>query len=206
MFVADDHPIYLEGLLRALKARPELEVLGSAADGHTALASLRELQPDVALLDLRLPGLTGEEILHALVRDGTPTAVAILSGETDGRTAFDTVRNGASAYLTKDAGRDEIGDAIVTVARGGTVLAPEIQAGLASELRGRGRAEGPVLTEREHEVLRLIADGLSGPDIARRLHLSPSTVKTHTQHLYEKLGVGERAAAVAEAMRRGLLE
>src|SRR5690606_14123512 len=121
--------------------------------------------------------------------------------------AYQTVAEGARGYLSKEASRQEICDAIVTIARGGTALAPEVQAGLAREIQQRERADGrPELTPRESEVLQLIAEGLSAPQLGRRIHLSPTTVKTHLHTLYEKLGVSDRAAAVAEAMRRGLLE
>ena len=114
---------------------------------------------------------------------------------------------GAAGYLAKTVERAEVCDAIEAVARGETVLPPSLQAGLVAEVRALGAApERPWLTEREHEVLVLIAEGLSAPGVAARLHLAPGTVKTHLGHLYDKLGVSDRAACVAEAMRRGLLE
>jgi two-component system nitrate/nitrite response regulator NarL len=121
--------------------------------------------------------------------------------------AYSTVAAGARGYLSKDASRQEICDAIAAVARGGTAFAPEVQEGLQSAVRDRGRTAGsPSLTEREHQVLRFVADGLTAPQIAERINLSPATVKSHLHTLYEKLGVSDRAAAVAEGMRRGLVE
>ena len=121
--------------------------------------------------------------------------------------AYDTVAEGAKGYLSKSAARQEICDAIVTVARGGTALAAEAQEGLAQMIQERERAaDQPPLTEREQQVLTMIADGLSAPQIAEQLHLSTTTVKSHLHTLYEKLGVSDRAAAVAEGMRRGLVE
>jgi two-component system, NarL family, nitrate/nitrite response regulator NarL len=206
VFVADDHPIYREGIVRAVKDRPELEFVGEAGDGRAALDDLKRLEPDVAVLDIRMPGLDGTQVLGALRRDGVEIEVLFLSAFMEPELAYSTVASGARGYLSKEASRKEVCDAIITVARGGTALAPEVQAGLASAVRQRERSDAPTLTARESEVLQLIAEGLSAPEIGRRIHLSPATVKTHLHTLYEKLGVSERAAAVAEAMRRGLLE
>lgn len=206
VLVADDHPVYREGIVRAVKERPDLELVGEAGDGREALAEIKRLLPDVAVLDIRMPGLDGTQVLGALRRDGVGTEVLFLSAFMEPELAYATVAAGARGYLSKEAARQEICDAIITVARGGTALAPEVQAGLASAVRDREHTETPSLSPREQEVLRLIAEGLSAPEIGRRIHLSPATVKTHLHTLYEKLGVSERAAAVAEGMRRGLLE
>jgi two-component system nitrate/nitrite response regulator NarL len=206
VYVGEDHPIYLEGLVRALRQRPEFEVLGSSTDGRHALAEIRRLGPDVAVLDENMPGLLGNEVLQAISRDGLATRVVILSASVDSAVVFRAVANGVSAYLTKDSDRATICDAVAAVARGQTVLAPEVQAGLAGEVRLREHESRPALSPREHEILERTANGLSAPDIARDLQISTATVKTHLRNIYEKLGVSERAAAVAEAMRRGLLE
>jgi len=207
VFVADDHPVYREGIVRAVKERPDLELVGEAGEGRAALDQIKELRPDVALLDIRMPGLDGTQVLAALRRDSVPTAVLFISAFMEAELAYRTVAEGARGYLSKSSARTEICDAIVTVARGGTAFAPEAQQGLAEEIQQRER-EGrkPELTERESEVLQLIAEGLSAPQIGRQIHLSPTTVKSHLHTLYEKLGVSDRAAAVAEAMRRGLIE
>jgi two-component system nitrate/nitrite response regulator NarL len=207
VLVADDHPVFREGIVRAVKERPDLELVGEAADGREALDLIKEQTPDVAVLDIRMPGLEGTQVLSALKRDGVATEVLFLSAFMESELAYQTVAEGARGYLSKEASRQEICDAIVTVARGGTALAPEVQAGLAEAVQERERADGrPELTPRESEVLQMIAEGLSAPEIGRRIHLSPTTVKTHLHTLYEKLGVSDRAAAVAEGMRRGLLE
>ncbi len=207
MLVADDHPIYREGIVRAVKERPDLELVGEAEDGRAALEEIKRSGPDVALLDIRMPGLEGPQVLNALQRDGVKTSVIFLSAFMEGELAYETVAAGARGYLSKESAREEICDAIVAVARGGTALAPEVQAGLAAQVQERERSDRPPqLTAREREVLQLISEGLSAPDIGRRIHLSPTTVKSHLHKLYEKLGVSDRAAAVAEAMRRGLLE
>lgn len=204
--VADDHPLYREGVVRAVRERPEFELVGEAADGRTALDAIRELVPDVAVLDVKMPELDGLQVLNAIRRDGLATRVVLLSAFLDGAVVFEAVAAGASAYLSKDAGRPEICDAIAAVARGETVLSREAQAGIASEVRTRGHVDRPALTSREQEVLVLVAEGHAAPEIGRRIYLSTATVKGHLQSIYEKLGVSDRAAAVAEAMRRGLLE
>jgi two-component system nitrate/nitrite response regulator NarL len=207
VLVADDHPIYREGIVRAIKERPDLELVGEAGDGREALERIRELTPDVAVLDIRMPELEGPQVLGALSREGLATKVLFLSAFMEPELAYRTVAEGARGYLSKEASRQEICEAILTVARGGTALAAAVQAGLASEIQQRERSDGrPDLTPRESEVLGMIAEGLSAPQIARQIQLSPTTVKTHLHTLYEKLGVSDRAAAVAEGMRRGLVE
>jgi len=205
--VADDHPLFREGIERAIRERPELELVGSAADGREALGLVRDLEPAVAVLDLRLPGLDGLQILNAVTRDRLPTRVLILSASSDGEVVYRAVQGGAAGYFRKEADRHTILDAITAVARGKTVIDAALQPGVFEQIRVRGTdEERPILTAREQEVLTLMAEGLSGPQIADRLIVALPTVKTHQARLYEKLGVSERAAAVAEAMRRGLLE
>jgi two-component system nitrate/nitrite response regulator NarL len=206
VLVADDHPLYRESVVRAVRERPEFELVGEAADGRDALDEIRRLEPDVAVLDVKMPELDGLQVLNAVNRDGLGTRVVLLSAFLEGAVVYQAVAAGAAAYLSKDADRAEICDAVAAVARGETVLSPDAQAGIASEVRVRGRSERPALTPREHEILAFVADGLAAPEIAGRLHLSPATVKGHLQAVYEKLGVSDRAAAVAEGMRRGLLE
>jgi len=204
--VADDHPLYRDGVVRALHASGRAEVVAEAEDGRVALEEIQRHKPDVALLDYRLPGLDGVEITHAIVRDGLPTRVLLLSAFADSGLVYKALQVGASGYLPKEARREQIVDAVLACARGETVLPPELASGLASEIRLRATSDAPALTDRESQILRLIAAGKSLPSIAKELFLGVTTVKTHTQHLYEKLGVSDRAAAVAEAMRRGLIE
>jgi len=207
VLVADDHPLFRDGIVRAVRERPDLELVGEAADGRTALQHIRELRPVVAVLDLALPELDGLDVLQALRRDGLPTRVLMLSASTDAPLVFEAVSAGAAGYLPKSASREEVCDAVVAVSRGESVLDPALQAGLFDEVRARGVDDArPVLTGREREVLALMAEGLAAPAIGARLFVSTSTVKSHLGHLYEKLGVSDRAACVAEAMRRGLLE
>ena len=206
VLIAEEHPLYREGVVRAIKERHELELVGETSDGRKALAMIKELQPDVAVLDVKMPALDGLQVANAVVRDAVTTRVLMLSAFLDRQIVFQAVAAGAAGYLSKDADRLEITNAILAVNRGDTVLGPEVQASVAAEVRSRWRPDAPSLSERERQVLEMIAEGMLAPEIGRRLYLSPATVKSHLQSLYEKLGVSDRAAAVAEAMRRGLLE
>ena len=207
VLVADDHPLFRDGMARAVRGRPSLELVAEAADGRAALELARELEPDVLLLDTRLPELDGLQVLNALRREHSPTRVLMFSAFTDGPLVHQAIAAGAAGSLPKSAERDAVCEAIEAVARGDVVLDPSLQAGLLEQVRAHGvAADRPVLTEREQQILALIAEGLTAPAVAARLHLAPGTVKTHLGHLYEKLGVSDRAACVAEAMRRGLLE
>jgi two-component system nitrate/nitrite response regulator NarL len=206
VLVADDHPLFRDGLVRRIKERSELELVAEAGDGREALEEIRRLQPDVAVVDVKLPGLDGVAVADAVFRDGLPTKVVMLSAFSDSALIYRALAAGARAYLSKDADRQDVCETIVSVARGNVVVPPDLQAGLADEIRARGRTDGQHLTPREREVLLLLASGASAPQIGERLHLSTGTVKTHLGHLYDKLGVSDRAAAVAEAMRGGLIE
>ena len=207
VLIAEDHPLFREAIRRVVAERDDLELVAEASDGREALERIRELRPDVAVIDVRMPELDGSDVLVALREEDLPTNVVFLSAFLDSKTVYEAVAAGASAYLSKEADSTEIVAAIEAAARGETILGPEVQTGLAEQIRLREESEArPRLSDREHEVLRLIAEGLSAPEIGERIHLSTATVKTHLQHLYEKLGVSERAAAVAEGMRRGLVE
>jgi two-component system nitrate/nitrite response regulator NarL len=204
--VADDHPLFRRGVVQAVEHRSDLTLVGEHADGEAALAAIRELRPDVALLDVRMPKLSGIEVLEAAAQDDLPTRVVLLSGYPDPDAIYRAVAAGAAGFLVKSESGSEICERLVAVSRGETVLSPEVQRQLAGQLRTKAHPGAPVLSPREREILELIADGELAPAIARRLGLSPATVRTHLQHLYEKLGVSDRAAAVAAAMRRGMLD
>ncbi|MEU1818901.1 response regulator transcription factor [Streptomyces roseifaciens] len=206
VIVADDHPVFREGMTRGLQLSGQVEVVAEAADGEAALEAIREHQPDVALIDYRIPKLDGIAVIHAVVRDRLPTRTLLLSATTDSAVVYKAIEEGACGYLAKDAKRSEIVDAVLKVARGKRVVGEELTDGLAGEIRLRAGRDAVVLSERERQVLRGFAKGQSIPELASELFLGTSTVKTHTQRLYEKLGVSDRAAAVAEAMRHGLLE
>jgi two-component system nitrate/nitrite response regulator NarL len=204
--LADDHPLFRDGLARRLKERPEFQLVGEAGDGLEALAEIRRLNPDVAVLDVKLPQLDGIAVAAAATRDGLATRVVMLSAFPDSALVYRALAAGARAYLSKDADRQDLCDTINAVARGEVVVPPGLQSGLADQIRVRSHAEHEHLTPRERDVLVRIAQGASAPQIGQDLHLSTGTVKTHLLHLYEKLGVSDRAAAVAEAMRKGLIE
>ena len=188
VLIADDHPVYRQGLAEAVKLRLDLELVGEAASGLEALESIRRLEPDVAVLDMKMPALDGMEVMRAMVEEELASKVLFLSGYLQGDAVYHAIEAGAGGYLSKDSGAEEICDAI------------------AREIRVRSPETASALSGREREILLLTAAGHSGPDIAVKLYLSPATVKTHLQRIYQKLGVGDRAAAVAEAMRRGLMD
>lgn len=199
--------MYRHGLVDTIKRRPELELVGTAGDGRDALAKIKELAPDVALLDIKMPGLSGVDVLRAVSRDGLLTRVLFASAFHDSEVVYSALAAGAAGFLSKDSSGGQICDSIAAVARGETVLGADVQAALVREIRRRAPDDGAaLLTPREREILALTAKGLAAPEIAERLHLGTTTVKTHLQRAYEKLDVSDRAAAVAEAMRRGLLE
>lgn len=206
VLIADDHPIYREGLTRAVAHRPDLQLVGEAEDGRAALQQIRELRPAVALLDVKMPELDGLQVLNAIRRDELPTFVVLLSAHMTPEAVYECMVGGASAFLSKEADRDEICDAVAGAARGEVRLPLDVQGHLVRQIQLRAADQGPRLTAREVEVLAMIAEGRSAPEIAENLKLSTATVKSHLQTLYEKLRVSDRAAAVAAAMRQGLLE
>ena len=211
--VADDHPIVRAGIVGLLESEPGIEVIGEAVDGAEAVALAAELRPDLVLMDLRMPVLDGaaatERILAAAgdaggPRDGTRVLV-LTTYETDDH-ILAAIEAGASGYLLKAAPQEEILAGIRSVAAGETVLAPSIAAKLVRRVRADASAPAvPTLSPRELDVLRLVADGRSNPEIARTLHIGEATVKTHLIHVFEKLEVNDRTRAVTRAMELGLL-
>ena len=204
--VGDDHPMFREGVVRALQSSGTIDVGAEADDGTAALAAIREQRPQVALLDYRMPGMDGAEVAAAVHRDELPTRVLLISAHDESAIVYRALQDGAAGFLPKESTRGELISAVLDCANGHDVVAPRLAAGLAGEIRRRAEPEGPVLSPREREVLTMIAAGSTIPAMAKELYLAPSTVKTHVQRLYEKLGVSDRAAAVAEAMRRKLLD
>jgi two-component system nitrate/nitrite response regulator NarL len=195
VLIADDHPVFRSGLAGILRERQEFEVMGEAGDGETAVAGIRRLVPDLAVVGLQLPDMDGIAVAEAIAREGLATHVVILSAHEDAAVVERAFAAGVRAYLPKICTVEKLCDTLLAVARGQIVLP-----GLPE------RAAEAVLTTRETEILRLIADGQSAPEIAAELAVSAATVKSHLQHTYEKLGVSDRAAAVAQAIRRGLLD
>jgi two-component system nitrate/nitrite response regulator NarL len=206
VYVADDHPMFLEAIVDAIRAHPGLEVVGSAANGRDAAAGVLELEPDVAVVDMRLRGLSGQEVLDVAVERHSRTRFLFLSAHVESEVVFGALARGAAGYLSKEVDRDAVCDAVVAVADGATVLSPDVQRNLAGAIRERNGVPRPVLTPREHAVLSLAAEGLSTREIATRLSVASATVKTHLQSIYTKLEVPDRTSAVASAIRRGLLD
>lgn len=199
--LVDDHPIVRSGLRAVLAARPELEVVGEAASGEEALGVVAATFPDVVLADLRLgPGMDGVALTRAVAEQ---TAVVILTTYDHDLDIVRAVEAGAAGYLLKDAPTDAIVAALTDAAAGRTVLSPEQTQRVVDTMR-QGRR--PALSDRERDVLELVAQGHSNREIAKALFLSEATVKTHLVHCYGKLGVESRTAAVARARELGLLE
>ena len=204
--VADDHPVFLDGLARIVSRAAELTLVATARDGRVALDQIRAERPDVALIDLELPDVDGFRVIETVRREALPTRVLVISASVDSAKVYRAMEAGAAGYVPKVAGDATIRDAIVGVARGETQLVGELLDGLATEIRlRRDHAPGPSLTPRELDVLRLAADGHPNAEIARQLLVSTATVKSHLQSVFEKLEAPDRAAAVARAIRRGLV-
>jgi two-component system nitrate/nitrite response regulator NarL len=206
VYLADDHPLFLDGMARAVRGRDAFELVGTAQDGLDALDDLRRLEPDVAVVDLRMHALDGGALVARATDQGLRTRILLLSGYVDDDVVYDTLALGAAGYLTKDLDRDEILQAMVTAASGQVVIAPDVQAALVREMRRRELSNRARLSRRELEVLALAADGRSTPEIADALNVSAATVKSHLQKIFDKLAVTDRTSAVVAALRRGLLD
>jgi DNA-binding NarL/FixJ family response regulator len=203
VLVADDHPIVRAGIVALLDEADDVEVVDAVADGEAAVAAALAGRPDVVLMDLRMPGLDGTAATGRITAALPGTRVVVLTTYESDDAILEAITAGASGYLLKAAPEAEILAGVRSVAGGGTVMAPAIAAALARGIRQQQAT--PRLSDREREVLGLVAEGLSNPDIGRRLHVSEATVKTHLLHVFEKLGVGDRTRAVTRAMELGLL-
>ncbi|AVZ75725.1 DNA-binding response regulator [Streptomyces lunaelactis] len=210
VIVADDQAVVREGIVMLLGLLPGIEVIGSARDGEEAVALVAELAPDVVLMDLRMPRCDGVEATRRIRSEHPGTQVVVLTTYADDDSLFPALRAGARGYLTKDADGDEIVRAIQDVLAGRAGLSPVVQRRLLEQVTGAPEPTGPKLpdglTAREGEVLTLIAEGLTNTDIARRLHISTATVKTHINNLFAKTGIHDRAQAVRYAYREGLAQ
>jgi DNA-binding NarL/FixJ family response regulator len=207
--LADDQAVVRDGLVMLLGASEQIEVLAAASDGSQAVALCLSERPDVALLDLRMPGLDGAQVTAALAEQAPEIRVLILTTFADDDAVLPALRAGAVGYLTKDATGEELVGAIIDVAAGRTVLDAGVQRRLVELATGATASPAPPdgvdgLTRREVDVVRLVAEGLSNQQIARRLVLSEATVKTHLNHVLSKLDVDGRPGLVAWAWRRGL--
>ena len=208
LLLVDDHPLFLDGVRAALTGAADLEVAGEAHDATTGIALAAEVVPDVVLMDLNLPDLSGVEATARILAATPATRVLMMTMSADDDAVVAAMRAGARGYVVKGAGRDDLLHAIRTVAAGGAVFSPTVAdrlgrffTGLAT---GGGREAFPQLTEREREVLDLVARGLENRRIARELHLSDKTVRNHVSNILAKLEVDDRSEAIARARAAGL--
>ncbi len=206
MLVADPFPIYRAGVCRAVRQDAGLALVAEAVNGETALRDVEARTPDVAVLGVPLGDIAAERVTNAVVRDGFPTRIVLVLTSPDAETAFAALGRGASACVTRRIEMPALMRCVTAAARGETVLAPELQTGIAREIRRRNADGRAALSVREREILRHVADGRATIDIARALRIRESTVKTHVANASEKLGARTRAAAVAIAIRSGALD
>nr|WP_239081457.1 response regulator transcription factor [Streptomyces sp. SID9727] len=202
--LVDDHQVVRRGLRTFLEIQDDIEVVGEAADGAEGVARTEELRPDVVLMDIKMPGTDGIEALRRLRELENPAKVLIVTSFTEQRTVVPALRAGASGYVYKDVDPDALAGAIRSVHAGHVLLQPEVAGALlAQDEPGTGTGRGSTLTEREREVLGLIADGRSNREIARALVLSEKTVKTHVSNILMKLDLADRTQAALWAVRHG---
>ncbi|MFE3460684.1 response regulator [Nocardiopsis aegyptia] len=202
VLIADDHPVVRDGLRGTFTSETDIEVVGEAANGHEVLDQVDRLGVDVVLMDLRMPGMSGVAATAALARRAPEVRVLVLTTFDSESDVLPAIEAGATGYLLKDALPDELLRGVRAVHRGESVLAPTAARLLMGQVRAPARR---ALSDRELEVLRLVAEGASNRTAAARLFISEASIKTHLQHVYDKLGVRDRAAAVGEAYRRGLI-
>jgi DNA-binding NarL/FixJ family response regulator len=215
IIVADDHQVVRAGFAALLDTQPDFTVLGTASDGAEAVRMSRELRPDVVLMDVRMPGTDGIEATRQLTRGADSPRIIILTTFDLDEYVYDALRAGASGFLLKDVTAERLFDAVRVVAAGEALLAPAVTRRLISEFaklrpKASDQPESPAtsigeLTPRETEVLRLLAEGLSNPEIAARLVVTEETVKTHVSRVLHKLGLRHRTQAVVLAYESGLV-
>jgi len=209
VLLADDHRMLRDGLRRALEDEDGIEVVGEAADGEEAVREAARLLPDIVLMDVSMPHLDGVEATRLLRQVQPETQVVMLTMHADGEVMERAIQAGASGYLVKDCSTDEVVAAIRLAAGGNAALSPALASSMLAELQRGGPAasdEGdPIVSKREEEVLQLIADGLTLPEVAERLFISPKTVKNHLASIYHKLDARDRTQAVLRAVRMGIV-
>jgi two-component system, NarL family, response regulator DegU len=208
LLLADDHRMLREGLRRSMSDEG-FDVVGEAENGEEAVRLVQELQPDVVLMDVTMPEMGGVDATRAIRTDGGPTRVIMLTMHADKEVLADAIRAGASGYLVKDCSTDEVADAVRIAAKGEMALSPALAATMLDEVRRLDAPTTPeddrVITKREEEVLQLIADGCSTPEVAERLYISQKTVKNHLASIYQKLDARDRTQAVLQAVRMGII-
>jgi DNA-binding NarL/FixJ family response regulator len=202
LMIVDDHPVVREGLRGMLESDPGVTVVGEAASGDEAVVRARELTPDVILMDLRMPGGDGVSATTRILADRPESRVIVLTTYEADQDIVRAVEAGAAGYLLKDTSRADLLAAIVSAARGETVLSPSVATRLVTRMRA---PVAETLSRRETEVLALVARGLTNAEIGKALFISETTVKTHLLRVFTKLGVSDRTAAVTTALARGLL-
>jgi two-component system nitrate/nitrite response regulator NarL len=204
VFLADDHKMFVRGLSRTFSEATGLELVGTAENGKEALHKILELSPDVAVLDIAMPELSGLQILYALKQAScSQVKTLLLTGTEVQETVYEALSQGASGFMLKTADWDDLVAAIKRISKGETVIAPEAMKLLAGKLQ---QDPAGVLTDRERQVLSTLAQGFNVEDTAGRLQIAPETVRTHIKRIHKKLGVSNRGAAIAEAMRRGIIK
>ena len=202
VLICDDHPVVRTGLRGMIESQPDLEVVAEAADGATAVALASRFRPDVVLMDLQMPGMDGVAATESIKENHPDIHVLILTTYDTDADILRALEKGATGYLLKDEREDSLFDAIREVAGGRSPLAPGVASRLVERLRGDAESH---MSKREIEILRLVAQGHSNREIARQLLISESTVKAHMLHIFDKLGVTDRTAAVTTALRRGIM-
>ena len=203
ILIVDDHPVVREGLTAVLEGVPDIRVVGTADSAEEALTAMKTARPDIVLLDLELPGMSGIDAISRLIAGSDHVRVIVLTAYDTEERVLGAIKAGAGGYLLKGAAAAEIVHAIRAVREGGSYLTPRVATRVMAQLSGRGRSS--ILTEREREVLRLIAQGQSNKQIGRQLSITERTVKFHVTSIFNKLGTDNRAQAIAVAARRGLL-
>ncbi len=198
--------MFLEGIAMLVERIEGVDLAGKAASGDEAIAVLDENPPDVVVLDFQLGDMTGLDVLTHITERELPVRVLFVSGRLEGDDAYRLVENGAYGLIEKDATFEEIADAIASVAKGERVMSKRVTAVVMAGVRARRDQPVVILSDREREILSGLSRGLSAPALAEEMEVSASSVKTYLQRLYDKLGVSDRAAAVAEALRRGLID
>ncbi len=202
ILIADDHPVVRAGLSGMLSGEPDFEVVGEAENGKEAVALTGELRPDVVLMDLRMPEMDGVSAIERIKAEYPEVQILVLTTYESDADILRAIETGATGYLLKDTPREELFGAIRVVAEGKSPLAPGVAARLMQRMRGSDE-EG--LSTREIEVLELVARGTSNKEIAKQLWVSETTVKSHMLHIFDKLGVTDRTAAVTAALKRGII-
>jgi DNA-binding NarL/FixJ family response regulator len=207
ILIADDHPVVREGLSSMLSREPSFNVVGEAKDGNEAIKMALKLHPDILLIDLRMPGCDGVEAMKTIRAADDKIKFVILTTYTNDEYIFQGIEAGAQAYLLKDAPREALFNSIKAVYRGESIIQPSIAGKVLDHLRTLSRQvqAGSIFSNRETEVLKLMATGIPVKEIAVDLSISESTVKTHIQNIFVKLGVNNRMAAVSEAIKRGYI-